>query len=142
MTISDMQLAQTLGVNALKTIVHDKVLKDAVYRIEVMTILLSCIQVVLTFIPLITVIMELRGTSSYGWRVGSLVSLLLLAAASVAKLVMVSMFWGKVEDGASKLKKMGMGSPLLGGPPPLLPPCPPNQSRNAAGQCAYDPADY
>ena len=107
MTISDMQLAQTLGVNALKTIVHDKVLKDAVYRIEVMTILLSCIQVVLTFIPLITVIMELRGTSSYGWRVGSLVSLLLLAAASVAKLVMVSMFWGKVTD-MSKFKKIGV----------------------------------
>ena len=72
-----------------------KKLGTDVKTFEALTISLSVLQVVLTIIPFITVIMEMRGRSSAGWRVASLVSLSLLLAASIAKLVATSVFWGK-----------------------------------------------
>lgn len=70
-------------------------LQQEVDKLKALTISLSVLQVVLTALPLICLIMELRGTSSYSLRVASLISLVLLFAASVVKLAFTADFWAK-----------------------------------------------
>jgi hypothetical protein len=64
---------------------------------KAITIALSCVQVALCILPLISVIMEMTGNGSKVMRVISLISLLLLLGASLAKLITTSLFWSTTD---------------------------------------------
>lgn len=68
-------------------------LMKAVAEFKAITIALSCVQVVLTVLPLIAVVMEMMGHGNKAMRILALVSLILMAGASVVKLITTSLFW-------------------------------------------------